>query len=118
MKKLLSIIILGVLSNGSAFAKELSYIFQYENNKGELLPNSKTLFEIKNGKVFEDTYELDGVKNIKINGSIISFTFNTRIQGFKDQSFHKVNLDTGNYYEIDYTDAGGAITTFGKCKKF
>jgi len=118
MRKLISILVLSLFFGGSANAKEVSYICQYENNRGELLPQSKTLYEIKNGKVFEDTYELDGVKNIVINGSIISFTFNPRIQGYKDQIFHKVNLDTGNFYEIDYTDAGGANTTFGKCKKF
>lgn len=102
---------------GNAYANKISYICQYENKNGKLV-GDKTLYEIKNNRVFEDTYEVKEVKNLEISKEIISFTYNPKIQGYKDTSYHKVNLKTGNFYKISYLDNGGANTSFGKCKNF
>ena len=118
MKKLLGIVVLCLLLSGNAYAKELSYTCQIENSKGELLIGTKTLYEIKKGKVYESTYEMEGVKNLKINNSIITFNANPEIQNYTNESYYKVNLSTGNFYTIDYRTNGGADTTYGKCEKF
>ena len=118
MKKLLSIIVLGLLFSGNANANELSYTCQIENSSGELIPQTKTLYEIKKGKVYESTYEMEGVKNLKINNKIITFNFDPENQSYTNESYYKVNLSTGNFYTIDYRTNGGADTTFGKCKIF
>ena len=119
MKKLfISILVLGLLLGGNGYAEELSYTCQIENSKGELLIGTKTLYEIKKGKVYESTYEMEGVKNLKINNSIITFNFDPENQSYTNESYYKVNLSTGNFYTIDYRTNGGADTTFGKCEKF
>ena len=119
MKKLFStILVLGLLLSGNGYAEELSFTCQIENSNGELLLKTKTLYEIKKGKVYEDTYEMEGVKNLKINNSIITFNFDIQIQGYTNESYYKVNLSTGNFYTIDYRTNGGADTSFGKCKNF
>jgi len=118
MKKLLGIVVLCLLVSGNAYAKEFSYTCQIENSRGELLLKTKTLYEIKKGKVYQDTYEMEGVKNLKINNSIITFNFDPENQSYTNESYYKVNLSTGNFYTIDYRTNGGADTTYGKCEKF
>jgi len=117
MKKLLGIVVLGLMLSGSAYANKISYICQFENKNGKLI-GSKRLYEIKNNKIFEDTFEVEDVRDLEISKDIVSFKFNSKIQGYTDTSYHKVNLITGNFYEIDYLDNGGADTSFGKCKRF
>ena len=118
MKRLLGIVVLCSLLGGNAYAEEFSYTCQIENSRGELLLKTKTLYEIKKGKVYEDTYEMEGIKNLKINNSIITFNFDPENQNYTNESYYKVNLSTGNFYTIDYRTNGGADTTFGKCKTF
>lgn len=118
MKKILLTILFTLALSGGASADEFSYTCQIENSYGELIPQTKTLYEIKNGRVYEDTYEIEGVKNLMINSSIVTFNFNSESKGYTDESYHKVNLSTGNFYKIDYKTDGGADTTFGKCQKF
>jgi len=118
MKKLLSILVLSLLFSGNAYAEELSFTCQIENSNGELIPQTKTLYEIKKGKIYEGTYEMEGVKNLKINNSIITFNYDPENQRYTNESYYKVNLSTGNFYTIKYIINGGADTTFGKCEKF
>ena len=119
MKKLFStILVLSFLFGGNAYAEELSFTCQIENSNGELIPKTKTLYEIKKGKVYEGTYEMEGVKNLKINNSIVTFNYDPENQRYTSESYYKVNISTGNFYTIKYRTNGGADTTFGKCKIF
>ena len=117
-RKLFLTILFTLVLSGGASAEELSYTCQIENSNGELISQTKTLYEIKNGRVYEGTYEMEGVKNLEINNSIVTFNFNSESKGYTDESYHKVNLSTGNFFVIDYKTNGGADTTFGKCQKF
>ena len=108
-KKLLGIMVLGLLLSGNAYADEISFICQDLNNSGGLL-QEKDLYEIRNNEVFEDSYKLDDVKDLKISDNIISYK--------RENSYHKVNLLTGNSFRIYYESNGGASTHYAKCIKF
>ena len=110
MKKLFSVIlVICSLLSGNAYADEISFICQDLNNSGGLL-QEKDLYEIRNNEVFEDSYKLDDVKDLKISDNIISYK--------RENSYHKVNLLTGNSYRIYYESNGGATTYYAKCIKF
>ena len=109
MKKLLMIIVLGLLLSGNAYAKEISFICQDLNKSGGLL-QEKDLYEIRNNEVFADTYKIDDIKDLKISDNIISYK--------RENSYHKFNLLTGNSYSIFYESTGGATTLYAKCINF
>ena len=119
MKKLLFILVVNLVLGVSSYA-DISFICQYTNSKGKLV-GEKTLYEIKNNIVFEDTYKLKNVENLKFKDSVISFNYDPNFAsdlGYKNVSYKKINLSTGNLYEIDYKKNGGAETSYGKCEKF
>ncbi len=110
MKKLfLSILVICSLLGGNAYSDEISFICQDLNTSGGLL-QEKTLYEIRNDELFEDSYKLDDVKDLKISDNIISYK--------RENSYHKVNLLTGNSFRIYYESNGGASTHYAKCIKF
>ena len=71
MKKIFLLFFL-ILYSFPSFADEISFICQDLNNSGGLL-QEKDLYEIRNNEVFEDSYKLDDVKDLKISDNIISY---------------------------------------------
>ena len=83
MKKLLSIVVLGLLLSGNAYAAEnYNFICRMENEYGKL-ENEKYLFELSQKEVIIDGENYKLSSKPEISNSLISFKFNFKMRAWK-----------------------------------
>ena len=99
MKKLLSIIVLGLLLSGNAYAG-ITYVCQWKKNKNDI-KYQNFIYEIKNKQVYENG-KLLKTSYFKINSRNLEFVYKWNDEGsipsFEIQ--HKINLKTGYAFEV------------------
>jgi hypothetical protein len=107
MKKLLSIIVLGLLLSGNAYAKEnYNFICRMENEYGKL-ENEKYLFELSQKEIIINGEKYKLSSKPEITNSLISFKINYKMRTWKkilsanateeekkDNVFYTMNDDT------------------------